>query len=137
MSRRIGTLVTVGCLTLALRSVATAQQPPEDLRRLKDDIHREMSTCVSYFRIVAMCLSQGWDFKQAAADNDKHSEDLNDKAGKLAQEIGISPEAAGRRMFIAGEEMMKLVKRNCENLSSLIKGTSTSVRWLLLSTETP
>jgi hypothetical protein len=98
----------------------TLGQQAEALRRLRTNIHQDMTTCIAFFRIVNRCLAKNSQYAKTAATYAKARDDLLYKSILLGAQLGISEEEAKFRLGMATDEMMQLIKSNCVNLTSLL-----------------
>jgi hypothetical protein len=118
--RRIAGLGAVGSVLLVWSSLAASQQSIEDVRRLMNNMHHDMSTCVAYFRVVSTCAANSPRSSHLAEPNEKASDFLLQQAYVLAQEIGMTEDALNSRLAMAAEEMIELMNKNCINISSVM-----------------
>jgi hypothetical protein len=118
--RRIAGLGAVGSVLLVWSSLAASQQSIEDVRRLMNNMHYDMSTCVAYFRVVSRCAANSSQSSHLAEPNEKASDFLLQQAYELAQEIGMTEDALNSRLAMAAEDMLELMNKNCINISSVM-----------------
>jgi hypothetical protein len=99
----VGRVILVAIL-LTWPAPALAQQS-EALRRLRTNIHQDMTTCIA---------------AKTAATYAKARDDLLYKSILLGKQLGIPDEEAKFRLGAATDEMMQLIKSDCVNLASLL-----------------
>lgn len=97
MLRRLLGSAAVGVVILAWPSFAVGQQS-EPLRRLRNHIHQDMTTCIAFFRLVSRCLAKNSQYAKAAAAYARATDDLLYKAILLGKQIGISDDDAKSRL---------------------------------------
>ena len=120
MLRRFPGLAAVGfIIILAWPSFAVGQQS-EPLRRLRNHIHQDMTTCIAFFRLVSRCLAKNPQYAKAAATYARATDDLLYKSILLGKQIGISDDDAKLRLGAATDEMAQLINKDCGNISSLL-----------------
>ena len=114
----VGRVILVAIL-LTWPAPALAPQS-EALRRLRTNIHQDMTTCIAFFRIVNRCLAKNSQYAKTAATYAKARDDLLYKSILLGKQLGIPDEEAKFRLGAATDEMMQLIKSDCVNLASLL-----------------
>ena len=119
MRRSLG-LAAVGIAILAWSSVAVGQQS-EPLRRLRNHIHQDMTTCIAFFRLLNGCLAKHPQFAKTAAAYARATDDLLYKSILLGKQLGISDEDAKMRLGTATDEMVAIINKDCGNISSLLR----------------
>ena len=119
MLRHILGFAAVGCIMLALPSGTVGQQS-EALRRLRSNIHQDMTTCIAFFRLVGQCLAKNPQYAKSVAVYAKATDDLHYKSILLGKQIGISEDDAKSRLVAAADEMMHFINNDCSNISSLL-----------------
>jgi hypothetical protein len=112
-------LAAVGITILAWSS-ATLGQQSEPLRRLRNHIHQDMTTCIAFFRLVNRCLARNPQFAKTAAAYARATDDLLYKSILLGKQLGISDEDAKMRLGTATDEMVEIINKDCGNISSLL-----------------
>jgi hypothetical protein len=117
--RRLLGSAAVCVVILAWPSFAVGQQS-EPLRRLRNHIHQDMTTCIAFFRLVSKCLAKNSQYGKAAAAYARATDDLLYKAILLGKQIGISDDDAKSRLGAATDEMAQLINKDCGNISSLL-----------------
>src|SRR5215510_5359375 len=117
--RHIVGLTAVGCIMLAWPSVTVGQQS-DALRRLRTNIHYDMTTCIAFFRLVGQCLAKNPQYAKSVAVYAKATDDLLYKSIVLGKQIGISDDDAKSRLRVAADEMMHVINNDCSNISSLL-----------------
>jgi hypothetical protein len=117
--RRFLGLAAVALTILACPSLALSQQS-EPLKRLRNHIHQDMTTCVAFFRLVSRCLAKNPQYAKTAAAYARATDDLLYKSILLGKQIGISDDDAKLRLGAATDEMAQLINKDCANVSSLL-----------------
>jgi hypothetical protein len=117
--RSRGGLAILAAILLAWPAPTRGQQS-EALRRLRTNIHHDMTTCIAFFRIVNRCLAKNSQYAKAAATYAKARDDLLYKSILLGKQLGIPDEEAKFRLGVASDEMMQLIKSDCVNLAALL-----------------
>ena len=112
-------MATVAGILLAWPSLTFGQQS-EALRRLRTNIHQDMTTCIAFFRIVNKCLAKNSQYAKTAATYAKARDDLLYQSIVLGKQLGISEEEAKSRLGLATDELMGLMKNDCVNLAALL-----------------
>jgi hypothetical protein len=112
-------LGTVAGILLAWPPFAFGQQS-EALRRLRTNIHQDMTTCIAFFRIVSKCLAKNSQYAKTAATYAKARDDLLYRSILLGKQLGISDEEAKSRLGAATDALTELIKNDCVNLTTLL-----------------
>jgi hypothetical protein len=92
-----------------------------ELRRLMNNVHQDMTSCIAYFKIVEQCLAQNPKFSETAVGYRKAANDLLGKSSLLGKEVGLSDDAMQSRLKLAASDMMQLLQNDCVNISSLLE----------------
>ena len=119
MLRRFLGLAVVGCMILAWPCLTVGQQS-EALRRLRNQIHQDMTTCIAFFRQVSRCLVKSPQYAKTAAAYARATDDLLYKSILLGKQLGISDDDAKSRLGTATDEMAQVINKDCGNISSLL-----------------
>jgi hypothetical protein len=112
-------LAAVGCMMLAWPTISVGEQS-EALRRLRNNIHQDMTTCIAFFRLVGQCLAKNPRYAKSVAVYAKTTDDLLYKSILLGKQIGISDDDAKSRLAAAADEMTHFINNDCNNISSLL-----------------
>jgi hypothetical protein len=118
LSSSIG--LTVFVAILLAWPIPLLGQQSEALRRLRTNIHQDMTTCVAFFRIVNRCLAKNAPYAKTAATYAKARDDLLYKSILLGKQLGISDAEAKFRLGAVTDEMMQLINNDCVNLAPLL-----------------
>lgn len=102
------------------RSASSQITSADDLRRLLNNAHQDMTDCIAYFKITAQCLAQTPKFSQSAVGYGQAADALLEKSFILGKEVGLSDDAMQSRLKLAVDDMMGLLQSNCVNISSLL-----------------
>lgn len=119
VSRRVLGLAAVGFIILTWPSLTVGQQS-EPLRRLRNHIHQDMTTCIAFFRQVSRCLAKNPQYAKTAAAYARATDDLLYKSILLGKQIGLSEQDAKLRLGTATDEMADLINKDCGNISLLL-----------------
>jgi hypothetical protein len=116
---RILGLAVLGHVMLLWPSLTVGQQS-EALKRLRNNIHRDMTTCVAFFRLVNECIAKNPQYAKTVAAYAKAIDELLYKSILLGKQVGISDDDAKSLLATAADEMMQFINKDCTNLSSLL-----------------
>ena len=90
------------------------------LKNAWNNVQHELMECAAYYNTQAVCLKVSeYDEKTVKGARDISSEFLN-RASRVAQTIGMTPDALASRFKMAQEDQLKLLKGSCVNFSSLM-----------------
>ena len=119
MSRRQLALAAFTSVMVASPQLAGGEQS-EALRRLRTNIHHDMSTCIAFFQVVSGCLAKSPQHAKIVGAYTRTVDDLLYKSILVGKQLGISEDDAKSRLGAATDGMLELINKDCANVAALL-----------------
>src|SRR5262245_46317261 len=119
MSRRQLAVAAFAGVMMASAQLAWGEQS-EALRRLRNTIHQDMSTCIAFFQVVSGCLARSPQHAKIVGAYTRAVDDLLYKSILVGKQLGISEDDAKSRLGVAADGMLELINKDCANVPALL-----------------